>query len=207
MKLTASNDTNYEVAPSGTHVASCVGLHDLGTQSTSFQGKPKRQHKLYLLFELLNEVDGNGNPFMVGKRYTFSSSEKSNLRKDLESWRGKRFDDSDFADGGFELRNILGKPALVTIIQSERDGNTYADIQTVSQLPKGTQAGKPVSEIIYLSLDPDDFEPSTFDKLSDRLKATIASSPEYQALGHSVAAAHHGNGGGVEVHGDDDAPF
>lgn len=209
MKLPPPNQTNYENAPAGNHVARCVRLCDLGTQTSTFQGKPKRQRKVYVEFELLNERDAEGCRHVVGKRYTLSSSEKSNLRKDLESWRGKRFTDEDFAQGGFELRNILGAAALVSVMHTERDGTTYSDAKTISPLPKGTDAPAAESRLVYLSLDPEDFDHSVYAELTEKLRGIIATSPEYQQLAHGAATTAERStskqtGGDEHV---DDAPF
>ncbi len=59
---------------------------DLGELNTPFG----RKHKLSIVWEL-KEKDEQGSHYIVGKRYTWSLNEKSNLRKDLERWRGAKF--------------------------------------------------------------------------------------------------------------------
>ncbi len=146
-------------------------------------GQPKRQRKVYVEWQTPHERTPDDEPHIVGKRYTLSSSERSNLRQDLESWRGKRFTDADFeGDQAFDLASILGVHCLVTVITSERDGKRYADVGTVAAIPKGTEKPPLEGPTTYLTLEPDGFEPDVFARLSDRLKQTIAQSPEYQAL-------------------------
>ncbi|KAA5547010.1 hypothetical protein FYK55_00910 [Roseiconus nitratireducens] len=180
MKMPKPDGGDYEPCPAGNQLAVCARLIDLGTQSTTYAGKPKRQRKLYIEFQVPGERTADDQPFVVGNRYTFSSSERATLRQHLESWRGRRFTNEEIED--FDLRNILNKPACLSIVHNERGGNLYADIAHFSGIPKGTSGPALEGPTTYLSLDPEDFDPEVFEALSDRLKETIAASPEYQAL-------------------------
>ena len=125
----------------------------------------------------------DGRPFVIGRRYTLSSHEKSTLRKDLESWRGKPFKDSDFgSDGDFDIQNVIGAACFLNVVHNENDGKTYANIEAVAALPKGTAPPTLVNESVYLSLEPGEFSADAYERLSDRMKETIAKSPEYQQL-------------------------
>ena len=44
----------------------------------------------------------------IHPKYTLSMSEKANLRKHLETWRGKAFTEADFGPGGFNMAKLLG---------------------------------------------------------------------------------------------------
>lgn len=70
----------------------------------------------------------------------------------------------------------------MNVVHTERNGSTYADVASIGGIPKGSQPPKLEGEPVYLSLDPEDFEPETFDSLSDKLKEIIIASPEYEAL-------------------------
>jgi hypothetical protein len=81
---------------SGTTQAVCCAVWDLGLQKTSFNGEDKIQHKIIIAWEISQLIDApdseyHGKPYMLNKRYTLSLGEQANLRKDLESWRGKPF--------------------------------------------------------------------------------------------------------------------
>ena len=193
MPTVPAADSDYRLAPAGNHLAVSCRLIDLGTQETKYQGQPKRQRKIYLEWQLPGEKQDDGQPITVGNRYTLSSSEKATLRKHLESWRGQRFDDDEIAS--FDLRKILGKCCLLSIVQTQRDGKTYADVTHVAALPKGTQPAAVAGETVYLSLEPDDFEPAVYESLSERLRETIAASPEFKALEYST----DGNDSGDEI--------
>ena len=97
---------DFEMCPAGAHLAVCYQVIDLGTQLTNYQGKEKQQRKVFIGWELPNELMEDGRPFVVGKRYTFSSYERATLRMHLESWRGSKFSDDEIS--GFNIRNLLG---------------------------------------------------------------------------------------------------
>lgn len=182
MYLPPDNSQKFAPPPAGAHPAICYRVIDLGTQTGSYKGAPKRQHKILLSWELptelIEEGEKAGEPFTVHQRYTFSSSEKSRLRQDLESWRGKAFQDSDFGPGGFDIKNVLGVPCLLGIIHETKDGNTYANVRTLSRLPKGMAVPQPVNPQVYFAFDIPDWM-AIYEGFSDGLKATISRSPEY----------------------------
>lgn len=173
---------DFTPPPTGAHPAICYRFIDLGTQSSNFNGETKHQHKVMLSWEITDpdlRMD-DGRPFTISSRYTWSMHEKSTLRKTLESWRGKPFEDSDFGEGGFDVRKLLGAPCLLSIIQQDKDGKTYANISAIMKLPKGVDAGELVNDPVYFSIE--DFNQHTFAGLSEGLQNIIKASPEYQAL-------------------------
>jgi hypothetical protein len=130
--------TEFEIAPAGTHGASCVRVIDLGTQITPFDGKQK--HQVRLTWELQDEIMRNGKPFLISKTYTWSMHKRSALRAHLEAWRGTPFTDRDFGPNGFNLKNILGKSCLITIAQDEINGETRSFVSNVAKLMKRQSA-------------------------------------------------------------------
>jgi len=209
MKMPAPEQhVDYEPCPAGTHAAVCSRLIDLGTQKTSFQGQTKYQRKIYLEWELPAERMTDGRPFAVGQRYTFSSSPKATLRQHLEAWRGRRFEDDEIE--GFELRDVLRKPCLINVVHQTRGDRTYADIASLSPLPRGMQPPTLEGEPVYLSLEADEYEPEVFASLSEKLRETIARSPEHADLvDPSAAAEQSGPARGYAPAGEpeDDIPF
>ena len=183
MHMPKSSDTNFAPPPEGTLIAVCYRVIDLGTQLTEFQGEQKKQRKVLISWELnTEETMDDGKPFTIHKRYTLSSHKKSNLRADLESWRGKKFEDSDFGPGGFDIERVLGAGCLLNIVHSHKDGNTYANIAAIVALPKGTVTPPLINTPVYLDLD--DFNQAVFDSLSEGLRETIRKSPEYAKIGN-----------------------
>ena len=174
--------TDFVPPPAGTHLAVCYRFIDLGTQETEFNGQKKHQRKVLVGWELPDEMMEDGKPFIIQKRYTWSMSEKANLRADLESWRGKSFEDKDFGPGGFNIKNVLGKPCVLTIVHDTKNGKTYANIAAVGKPMKGMTAPEPTNPVTYFSLE--DYSESVYAGLSEGLKGVIAKSPEYQKIVH-----------------------
>lgn len=172
--------SDFELTPSGTHIATCYRVIDLGTQLIDFKGETKKQYKIMISWELPDELMKDLRPFSIHKKYTLSSSNKANLRKDLESWRGAAFSDDDF--GKFDIGVLIGKSCLIGIVHSTGE-TTYANISSIMKLPKGTEGRKLINAPVYFSLN--QFNQEIYDGLSENLKATIANSPEYQKIkGH-----------------------
>lgn len=190
--ITESTGGNYTPTPEGQHIMVCSRIVDLGTQPGSgLYPAPKR--KLRIFWELPEErityTDGDGNehegPVLHSEQYTVSFHEKANLRKALESWRGKAFSESDFAGppDGFHLKKLLGIPALGQIVHEHKDGTTYANLNSIMKPRKADFdefRNKIEGPTIFFDLD--DFSQEEFDKLSDRLQERIKMSPEYKAL-------------------------
>jgi len=187
MELPKNEGGNFEQTPAGTFMARCYRFIDLGSHEQVYQGESKGLKRLVMIgFELPTELmsDGEwaGKPFTIHKRYTWSTHEKANMRKDLESWRGRKFNDSDFGPGGFDVRNLLGVPATLTIVHSEHDNKNYSNIASIGTAMKGVNMPDAINAPVYLSLDPTRFDRMVFDSLSDKLKAFISETPEYKAI-------------------------
>ena len=181
MKLTDGGGKEFEQAPVGNHIGRCVGMIDIGTQQSEYEGKTTHARKIVVRFELPNEVVNEGEfagkPFIVSRFYTASLSEKANLRKDLVSWRGREFTEEELR--GFDAKNILDKPCMVNVTRSKND---KAKIAGVTPVPKGMQVPPRVHDILYFSLEPDEFRAATFEGLSDYWKDHIKKSPEFEEL-------------------------
>ena len=139
------------------------------------------------------------HPAQASKFYTNSLNEKANLRRDLESWRGKSFTDEELDK--FDLESIVGRPCLLSIVAG-RNGKTV--ISGVSGLPKGTKCRPQVNPAFTFWLD--EFDPVKFDQVSDGIKRIIERSEEWASIAK-------GNGTPVasvaeeEEYSDDDIPF
>ena len=215
MSLTLPTETgggDFTPPPEGTHPARCYRVVDLGTQQVEWMGTTKQQHKILVSWELPTELmEDAGLPFTIHERYTLSSSEKSNLRPMLEGWRGKKFEDSDFGEGGFHMRKLIGVPCLLTLVHSINNGKTYANVRGVVKPPKGMEVPTQINPSAFVSLDPEEFDQAAYDTLSDNLKQTIFKSPQYQQILNPVSAVQAplgtegGNGSAAEPFGD--VPF
>lgn len=197
--LPKSEGGNFETAPAGTFIGRCYRFIDLGSHEQTYQGESKGLKRLVMIgFELPTELmttgDYAGRPFTIHKRYTWSTHEKATMRKDLEAWRGKKFNDSDFGPGGFDVRNLLGVPCTLSIGHTEKDGSFYANITGIGPPMRGVNLPPQVNPSVFLSLESDTFDREIYDGLSDKLKAFIALSPEYRQI---FAPASKPNGYGA----------
>lgn len=125
---------DFQPAPVGVHQAVCVDVVDLGILEVTYKGETKKQHKVNLAWQL-SELRDDGKPFLVFKRYTLSLSEKANLRKDLESWRGRKFTRDE--EMGFDVESIIGANCLLNITHNQTGDKTYANVVSIMPLVKG----------------------------------------------------------------------
>ena len=180
MKLPKNETHEFEIAPAGNHLAVCYMVVDLGTQTISWEGQQKEQHKIQIAWELPNERMGDGRPFIISNRYTFSTYDRAKFRQHLESWRGVPFQDSDFGEDGFDVKNIIGKGCLLNLIHNAKGDKTYCNIASIAALPKGTATPELENDSVYFDLQNPDH--NVFDQLSEWLQETISKSPEFKLL-------------------------
>lgn len=162
----------------GTYFAVCIGAVDLGEQETTYNNKTRYANQLQIIFELpseLIEIDGEEQPRQLSRRFSVSLSAKSNLRKFIETWYGKKFTDDAIRE--FDTRELLGKPAMLSVVLSE-DGN-YANIASAAALPKGMEAQKAKSELI--DFDVEEWDDEAFQKLPEWLQELIKKSTQYKS--------------------------
>lgn len=199
---------NYTPPPSGMHIARCYRLIDLGTQPKSYQGKPTGEaRKISAAFELLiDERMDDGRPFTISKSWFLSMHEKASLRRDLESWRGRRFTPEE--EAGFDVSKLLGAYCLLNVTEEQgTTGETYTTIKAINPMVKGMQKPDPVNDNFVFDLDEPDL--SAFEKFSDKMKDTIRGSREWKARasGQRVATTAMTTAGSGFENMDDDIPF
>ena len=199
---TEGGSSNFIPVPTGMHLARCYRIIDLGTQESTYMGNVKQLHKVMFQFEVHSEdaqgnptVTSKGDPMTVSKNFTLTLADKSTLRKDLQTWRGKDFAPEELK--GFELKNVLGQWAMLSVVETQNNGNTYTNIATINPVPSsmkknGLPEGK--NELKLFSIDDADLE--LFESFSDNLKTKIRQSPEWERLhggpstGNSASSAN-----------------
>lgn len=178
----SAGGTAYSPCPPGSYIARCVRLLDLGTVTTDYQGEAKTAHKVMLAFEVLDQDSrrDDGAPFVLSKRYTMSLHEKAALRKELASWRGRDFTPEELR--GFDLRNILGQPCFVSVVETVKGDRTYSNIAGIMKAPRGMPIPESVEPLLYWSMS--DAAPNweAFALLHPKLVEQIEQSPEYAKL-------------------------
>jgi hypothetical protein len=182
--ITATNTfKEFEIIPAGTFIARCVSMIHIGTVEEKFNNESKFLNKVSIKWELPTELkvykpEEGERPLTISKKYTLSMSTKANLRKDLESWRGKAF--SDLEAESFDISNLLGKPCMLSIVHTTKGEKTYANIASVIGVPKGVECPKQINETFEFSLE--NFSKSTFDKVPEYLQKQIMESKEFKSI-------------------------
>lgn len=129
----------FERPESGLQHGVCSHVVDLGIQMTKFGEQPQ----VALVFELAAKMK-DGRPFMVSMIHRSSLNEKANLRKHLESWRGKKFTDAELA--GFDLEKLVGVNCYLNLIENRDGDKTYTNIASIVKLPKDVPTIKPIGQ-------------------------------------------------------------
>tara|TARA_R100000995_G_C3441922_1_gene103763 strand:- start:86 stop:817 length:732 start_codon:yes stop_codon:yes gene_type:complete len=129
MALIASGsgeDKGYEEVPIGAHKAICYKLIDGGTAEEEYQGEVSIRHKIFMFWEMPELRMADDRPMSIFKEYTFSLHPRSNLHKDVSSWRNCAFSVEELA--AFDLTQLLGKGCKLTV------GRTSGDKAKVTQI-------------------------------------------------------------------------
>lgn len=132
--------SEFEPIEEGMFHAVCYSIIDLGTQYNKTFNKSAR--RVLITWEIPNQRldiksdDGQtvSMPRAISKEYTLSLHEKASLRKDLESWRGKRFTETELK--GFNVFNVIGANCTIQVlhhkkIDSTGQEKTYANIVAI----------------------------------------------------------------------------
>jgi hypothetical protein len=183
---------DFKPVPAGNHIGVCSMVVGLVKQ------------QIYVAWELPQEIitwtDKDGNertgPMRIGKTYTLSLHENARLRGDLESWRGRPFTEEE--RGGFDINKLAGAPCMVNVLHEDKNGKTYANVASLTPLPKGMD--KPVCSDAALIYDDDEFR-HNYDHLPEWLQKKIDGQvkDEPQPTG--------GGGGTILEELDDMVPF
>ncbi len=219
--IATTTTTPRELTPTGNYVARCYKMIELGTLRETINGDTKELKKILIGWEFPNDTKvfdpaKGAQPIVVSEEYTLSTGEKSNLRKMLESWRGKGFS-ADEAKA-FDVTAVLGKPCMINIIHTPKKTDPtkfYDKISSVTGIPKGMIAPAQVNPTFLLSYD--DWSWEKFDSLPEWIKDKMKKSFEYAALttpnSQQMAAHQDGlpapqrNASGDVVSAIDDLPF
>lgn len=192
-EVTAKNSGgDFEPHPAGQVAAVCVDVVDLGEKVEEYQGQTKIMAKVALVFAS-GERQKDKSLALITSEMTNSASEKGNLRKFLESWRGKSYTPQQIADG-LPLHKLHGQAALISVEHVvTKKGNNFAKIRSISPLPKAMPAPEGIAE---------EYTRPKF--LTDKKAAYAEAVTKHRA-------AHGGDDPGPDLpeaeDGDDDLPF
>lgn len=149
------NGGGFEPHSEGQFAVLCVDVVNLGTKVEQYQDKaPHEADKAALVF-------ASGERFekelrIITVEMTLSMSEKANMRKFLESWRGKSYTPEE-AEAGVPLEKLYGQTALVSVQHIKtRAGNKFAKVISIGPLPRVMP--KPDSAVLEEYVRPKFFE-------------------------------------------------
>lgn len=195
--IASAKPNHFDPVSQGVHTAVCTAVIDIGEQYNATFNNISR--KVLLTWEITDEtiwIEGEERPRFISKEYTMSLSEKANLRRDLESWRGKKFSENELV--GFDLINILGKGCQIQVIHNDKG---YANIAGIMSLPKGMPYPEHHSNTIYFDLtDPECL--SLMDQIPVWVQDKIRASSTYEQL-----TAHREEPDHSSLDAEDDLPF
>lgn len=136
------SDAKFLSHPEGQFVGSCVDTIDLGENVETFAGQPsKLAHKCALVFRTGERNPSTHDYIDIGREFTVSMSEKANLRKFLEQWRGKPYTSAQIEEG-VPLQKLVNQPGLISVAhKTSGTGRTYAIISSCVGVPKQMQGG------------------------------------------------------------------
>ena len=162
MGLTASDKggASYPPMPAGLKLAICYGLYDLGHHYDEKYDKTNQE--CTILWEVPSErieIDDKETgakknlPRAISQTYNVTLGEKANLRKMLESWRGKGFTAEELK--AFDIKNILGQPCQLQIVHKlSKDGTkTYANIASIVQAQNQPEVVTAENNLQYFSFE------------------------------------------------------
>lgn len=171
---------DFEKLEAGTYVGRCVQMIHIGTVKETIGKDEKRLNKIRITWEtptelrVFNEEKGE-QPYLFSKDYTMSMSEKGNLRKMLEAWRGEKFTEEQAE--AFDITVLLGVPCMLSIQHNQKG---YAEISGVSKPMKGVPIPAQITPSKELNYD--NFDYTFFETLPEFIKEKMKTSEEFKAM-------------------------
>lgn len=183
-KSNVSSTPRVQVSP-GTHIARCIGLVQVGTVPTVWEGVEKQTEKVRLTFEFPQETyafkEGEAEkPFVVSEEYTHSMGSKANLRPVVEGIIGTTLTDAEAEN--FDLLDLVGRACLVTVVHklSKKNGQKYANIASAAPLMKGMVAPEQVNPSRVLTYKT--WNQEMFDSLPEFIRTKMMTSAQYKKM-------------------------
>lgn len=207
MSIIATNNGvggNFEPIPTGNYPARCYSMIHIGTIEETILGQTKILNKVRITWELPTELkvfkEENGEqPMVISKEFTLSLHEKSTLRNFLKNWRGKDFTEEEAK--AFDVTKLIGVPCMLNITHKKsKDGQrVYAEIGSISAMPKGFVCPNQINDSFIFTYD--DFDNETFMNLPEFLRLKMVTSVEFKKI---QGIEHEENS---DTNNDDDSPF
>lgn len=130
--------SNFVPCPAGSHHAVLVDVVDLGMVKVEWQGNTKEQHKVRLVWQVSERMEG-GKRYIASQRYTASLYDRAALRPVVEALLCRPCTTLEVEDG-VEMDALIGTNCIIGV-QHRKDGDkTFANVKTVTS----PLAGMPV---------------------------------------------------------------
>ena len=186
INLKGSDNVNFEPMTGGLFPARLYQVIHIGTVEVEWKGEKKLQDKVRLGFEfptetkVFNEEKGE-QPNALSREFTLSISEKGNLRPFLEGWQGKKMTDEEAIN--VDLEEWVGKTGMINVVHGEptESGQVYANITTISPLPKNLECPDAVNEPFIMNYN-DKWDIDKFESLPEFIKSRMKGSSEYDMI-------------------------
>ena len=206
-KKPENNSTDFLV-PAGTHVARCYKMIHVGERPYEYNGEQKTKNSLWVFFELPKEMrvfneDKGEEPMSINIEYNLTFYEQAKLFQHINSWRGKSLTPQEIDD--FEIDKLLGVPCMLSVVHntSAKNGKTYANIQSVSGLPKGIECPAQINKTQVWDYD-SNFDMEMFKSFPEFFQDMIRQTPEWEEKQNNNNTNYQSESNEVEP---DDLPF
>jgi hypothetical protein len=141
-----AKDNAKEFLPleAGTHVARVCGIVHIGTITDIIKDQSVTRNRVYISFEVPGALKEDGKPHTIGQEFTLSMNKNGNLLPFIESMLGLKLTKDETKE--FDVYSLVGKTAMINVIHSTptAEGVVYANIKSVSPLPRGMACPDPI---------------------------------------------------------------
>lgn len=134
----------YPKHPDGSHQLALADVIFLGKRVTE-DGKTKERYlqpRVALVLQSMECEPGTANRFTLSREFTYTDSDRGNLRQFLNPWLGPFKDDAHAKQVITTLDERVGENGLFSVVhESAKDGSgkVYVNVQTAGKLVKGMQ--------------------------------------------------------------------
>jgi hypothetical protein len=185
--IAKNNQKEFIPLEAGTHLGRVCGIIHIGTLTDNIQGKDVTRNRVQISFEIPEALKEDGKPHTISQEFTLSMHKQGNLLPFIESMLGKKLDKEETKE--FDVSTLIGQTAMVNVIHSapNAEGMVWANIKSVSPLPKKTEAPAPVIEPYKFDYE-ENFKPEFVFAMNEKnyLRKKILRSEEWIAKGIAV---------------------
>ena len=121
--MIAKESSSFEPCPEYTGQAVCVDVTPLVKKTGEFG----EREVFKFAFEINSPLKDGNRACVWSYNFTLKLHEKSSLRKFLRGWLGRDLT-ADELKNGFDVDDMLGKPAFLVVVHEHKDGKTFANI-------------------------------------------------------------------------------